>query len=649
MRRSLSCLLILFLFFTFKDLVLAIEKTEIDAPVLEWIPDGRYYLLQGGVRLKRADATLRASDIKYWPEEEVAEAEGEVRYEDASVIIEAERARFDLKTEKGIISNARIFFKKDNYRITAKRIEKTGRKTYILENLTFTTCDTPISAWCFFSREASLKEGDSIKAKSVSFRIKGLPVLYSPYIWSPILNERKTGFLMPEIGFNSDKGFQWRQPFYLVLSKNRDMTLYLDLYSRRGVGGALEYRYIERRVGRGKWWFYYLWDWYLKRNFVEAKAEHRLTKDKGISGFVDLNLVNRKEFHRLYSHRIEVRTNRFLESTGEVSYNSDNFRLYLNARFWQDITEDGQTGQVLQRLPEVGFTINPFRYRGLYLTFKTRATHFYSENLYRVLRLNIMPRVYYSTGDLARFTQEVGLMGSLYSITNTDEYPDSIQRIALISKTRLHFMLTRRFGDILNILEPEVLYRFIPDTGKDPPLLDSIELLERVSLIQVGVKSSLYDRRGFIGSFRVTNAYDFHKGDRPFSDIRLEGGLRRPLSLSVDLSYSIHEGYFSHINYSIGTYFNRFSFYVGQRYSKDDRILFYTGGIKVKATSKLELGSSVWYDAKGEGLRDLKLSASYNGGCWFGKILFSRRPDEYSFMFLIRLKGLGELRLGDFI
>jgi|Deesub1362B_J571_1020462.scaffolds.fasta_scaffold00082_94 LPS-assembly protein len=647
MRRFFLCVVILLSLL--QSPVSGGEKTEIEAPWLEWVPEGRYYLLEGGVRLKRADAILSASDIKYWPDEEVAEAEGDVKYEDASVIIEAERARFDLKTEEGIIFNARIFFKRDSYRITAERLEKTGKKTYLLENLTFTTCDTPFSAWCFFGREAFLKEGDSIRAKSVSFRIKGVPVLYSPYIWSPILNERKTGFLMPEIGLNSDKGFQWRQPFYLVISKNRDMTFYLDLYSRRGIGSAFEYRYIERGFGRGKWWFYYLRDWYLGKNFVEVKAEHRLVKERGVSGFVDLNLVNREEFHRLYSHRIEIRTNRFLESTAEVSYGTDRFRLYLNARFWQDITEDGETGQVLQRLPEVGFSLNPLRYRDLYFTFNTRATYFYSEDLYKTLRFDIIPRIYYSTGDLVRFTQQLGFIGSFYSITNTDEYPDSIQRMAPVLKTRLHLMLTKRYGEVLNILEPEILYRFIPDTGKTPPLLDSTELLERLSLVQAGIKSSFYDRKGFIGSFRITSAYDFHESNKPFSDIRLEGGLGRPFSLSIDISYSIHEGYFSHINYRIGRYFNRFSFYVGQRYSKDDSILFYTGGLKVEATSRLELGSSVWYDAKGEGLRDLKLSVSYDGGCWFGKVLFSRRPDEYSFKFLIRLKGLGELSLGDFI
>ena len=61
------------------------------------------------------------------------------------------------------------------------------------------------------------------------------------------------------------------------------------------------------------------------------------------------------------------------------------------------------------------------------------------------------------------------------------------------------------------------------------------------------------------------------------------------------------------------------------------------------------IGSS--YDAKGPGVRDFMIKASYKEQCWNVDLVASRRPaDElrpagYSYYIVLELKGLGSFKL----
>ena len=617
-------------------------KTVIRAEQLEWIPQEGCYLLRQGVSLRRDAIRIEASEVRYCPETGTVKAMGEVYYEDDRVVIRAEDAMVDLVNERGELRDARIFFKRDEYWIEARKVKRIDKETYILKDLAFTTCDGEgVKDWCFTGREAKVVEGDSLRARGVAFRIKGLPVLYSPYLWAPVVKERKSGLLMPDVGFNSEKGFHWRQPLYLVISENRDVTLFFETYTRRAVGEGLEYRYVER-WGEGRWWIYHLRDWDLQRDFFELSGGHRYNSP-GLSGFINMNLLNRREFYRIYSYKLQLWGKRFTESTAEVSLKRPWGRIYAEARFWQDTTDAG-TGEIPQRIPVLGLTVYPFRTGPLYVTASARAGYYYAEDLFRTGRLQIYPRVYLSLGESFTLLQEVGYRGDYYHLEETDPSRGSFMRHTLLSETALQTRLYRRYGHLLGILEPELRYSFVSNAEGEPPVLDSSEVYQDVSLLEASLRTWFYRDGGLLGGFRLTASYDTERSDQ--RGLRLQTTLHTPISVQTDLFYSFRRRGFESFNYSLGLRLQKIELRFGQRYNRETELHAYTGSIGIKAWKRVNLEGSVWYDARGEGLQNLVIRSRYRKKCWWIDLSFSKRPDEYLVMLTIGLKGLGELRLG---
>ncbi len=627
----------------------AVSETTIKANSLQYDSADSIYHLIGNVEIKRKPQIIRAEKIDYSEKTGKVEATGKVYYEDADVLIRAERASININDKTGTIFNAEITFKRDNYKIKASRIDRTGETEYLIYNASATTCDAPLPAWCFDTSKARLHIGDSLKARDVKFKIKGITAFYTPYLWAPVNTKRKSGLLFPTIGLNSERGLLWRQPLYFVLSENRDITFYLDIQGNRGIGEAAEYRYIERNIGYGNWWLYHIRDRKLKKNFFELRAEHRKPGTTGLTGFLNLNMINHKEFYREYSNRVYSWSSRFLQSTAEIAYKNKFYRAYIYGKYWQELRNNYQTGNIHQRLPEIGIYLKPRSYGPFKISIASSFTNYYSDNLTKIQRFDIYPKLRFFTGNNIIFSQSIGLRNTSYFISDSREYPDSINRPSFDYTASLKTTLLKHIGSINHYFEPEIKYHFVPDTNKELPLLDSTELYNRISLISLILRNYLYSQNKLLVSFKITQPYDFHNGDRPFLPILLQLRVFDPLDLTAELQYDTNYSEIKRVNYEIGIKIIRATLRIGQRYSKEYDILFYTGTVDIPVTKKLKIDASLWYDAKGEGLKNHRVSLSYDAQCWGIKITYDKRPGDYTVFFLIQLKGLGELKLSSFI
>ncbi|MEW6002721.1 MAG: putative LPS assembly protein LptD, partial [Nitrospirota bacterium] len=286
-----------FLLFTicfslFTQYCLAEEKTIIISESLEYIKKTSTYIAKGNVKVQRDDTVIESDEVRYNEQTSQIIAEGSVKYDDPQVLILASRAELNLETKTGILHDTEILFKKDNYHIISREIEKKGEGYYFSPEASFTTCDGPVPAWCFRGKDLDLLVGDRLKAKDVSFRIKDIPVFYTPYFHAPINTERHTGFLMPAIGYSNLRGLNLNIPFFWAISENRDLTLSMNMYTKRGIGEGLEYRYVEPGNIKGNWWFYHIRDSDLKKDFYEIKALHRHSFTEGFGGFLNVNFIN---------------------------------------------------------------------------------------------------------------------------------------------------------------------------------------------------------------------------------------------------------------------------------------------------------------------------------------------------------------------
>lgn len=649
-----SCFLFFISYFSLLTSPLSFATT-ITADNLEHVPEEAKYVATGNVRIEKDGAVLLADHAVLYENTSDAEATGNVVFEDADTFINTERAEMNLDTKTGKLCNALIFFKKGDYWVDGTSVEKVKENHYYASSASFTTCDYEESErpdWCFKGDKVDIVVGRKVTARNVTYRIKGLPILYSPALWAPITSERQTGFLFPYIGSSSTKGFQFSTSFFWAIDENKDATVYLDYYSKRGIGKGVEYRYLDF-TKRGEWSAYHLRDreadnleregYRLKKDIFEFKGLHE-QQIGDARAFVDLNYVNEEDFYKEFAYRRDVRIQRFLQSSAEVSVPLRNARLYLLGQHWIDLQDKG--ANVPQRLPELGYVVHPSSVGPLLFSLNSSIANFWRDKEPRGQRIDIAPTLSYGFGDRVQVFQSLTLRETAYQLSNSAPFESSPHRETFEYRANALTRLSRHYSSATHIIEPSVSFTFIPETHP-LPVFDSTELGDKTASLGFSLYNNVAFRRFSLAS-TLAQSLNFNAGDRPLSPTTLAVTLSGPFTVTSDLAYDFNKGKMETVNADIslpvfkGTYLR-----LGERYSRASELFQLTGGITSALSKRWALDTTLWYDLKGGGLRDSTLIIKYLEQCWAVNLTLTRRPGdairppEYSFLILVELKGLG--------
>lgn len=661
--------------------------TTITADHLEYFRDEGKYVATGNVTIKSEDSVLRADNAVLFQKTSDAEARGHVVYEDDKTLIHAGRVELNLDTKTGTIFNAIILVKaqepkqkaiqdqapqiqkpeKPHYWVKSDNVKKLSDRQFYAQSATLTTCDSKSYAspedepqdfmdeknfsadapdWCFKGKNVDMVIGGRLTASNATFRIKGLPVLYSPFLWAPVMTERQTGFLVPLIGNSSTKGFRFSPAFFWAIDENKDATFSLDYYSKRGIGTGIEYRYIDFN-DKGSWYAYNIQDRKLDKDYFELKGvhDHKLGDARG---YLDINYINHNDFLKEYAERKELRTSRFLQSTGEISVPFSSSRLYLLSQYWIDLKEGG--GHPAQRLPELGYVINPVNAGPLMFAMTSSVSNFYREKDPMGQRLDIKPSFSYAFGDGIRLFQSLTLRETAYNLQNEGSYGSSPHRETLEYKAIALTRFIKKYDTFTHIVEPSLSYSFIPNTH-NLPVFDSTELFNKASVAQLSLYNGLAFQKLSL-SARLTQPYDLNAGKRPFMPTRLEASLTGPVRVTFDASHDFSQNKTETINTEISlSITDKTTVSFGERYSKDSNIMLYKFGANSVLSKMWAVTADIWYDSKNGGLRDSTIKTTYTQQCWAVNLALTRRPRdaarpaEFIFMMFFDLKGLGIVKV----
>lgn len=616
------------------------EEISITSDFLE-TKDG-VYSAKGSVVLQRGDAVIRADAATYNPETSEVFAEGGIVYEDPEVAIECERALIDMEHETGVLYDVEMLIKEDNFHVSAPEIRKTGKDRYVLKRASFTTCEGPNPDWCFRAGDVDIIIGERLKARHASMRIRGIPVLYTPFLWAPIITERKTGFLLPVFGFRDSTGFYYRQPFFWAIAENQDFTFYLDVYPRRALGEGVEYRYLHRRL-EGSFNFYHLGDGELDTDFYEIRGAHRLALGR-FSGFLDINSINRKDFYRLYEPYLEPSSKRFLESRAELSaaIGRSGSRAYLAGRYFIDLKEDAPRAQTLQRLPETGLFIAPKKLGPLASTGRVAITNFHRESGASGQRVDAGLGVSNVFGKSPAFFQTATLTESLYGLDDGRSFGRTVADYS----ANLQGRLMRSGGVLRHAAEGTASYRYVAVyEDETPPLFDKTELASDMSGIGLTLLNRFMDRKSEFASLRLAGGYDFLNEERPFSPLAIDAFVLRPLNLRGSVTYNPYENQTETEVYEAAVTVSAVTATGGRTYTRSADATLYTFGLGYKGR-RAGLEGRIMYDpdAGGEDLREIFGMASYVSQCWSLAVSAVKRPEDYSVFLAFGLTGLGSMQ-----
>ena len=207
---------------------------------------GRIYYADGHVDLLYDNTRLRADHVEYNEETQVAKATGHVQLDYMTQHVEADDAEYDLKSGHGIFHHVRATFavqrrasptlliSPNPIYFEAEEAERVDQDTYKIHKAWMTVCDPDKPTWKFYAPEATVYIKKSVHLENGNFRLWSVPVLYLPYATFPAEKERTSGFMIPDVGKSSAKGFIFGDAVYWAPVDWADLTLGANYYSQRG-------------------------------------------------------------------------------------------------------------------------------------------------------------------------------------------------------------------------------------------------------------------------------------------------------------------------------------------------------------------------------------------------------------------------------
>jgi LPS-assembly protein len=229
------------------------EEATIVADEIQQVGGANELLIAvGNVEITRGQTRLLADRVELNRDTGQAVAQGKAVFYDGPDRLVGERIDYNLKTGTGAVFNGSSF-SAPYYHLSADRMDRIGESVYEVHRGVFTTCEGDEPAWSFRFNSGTADLEDILYGQNASFWVKNAPVLpWIPFFAAALRRERQSGFLFPEYGESSRKGYFTRVPYFWAINDSQDLTLTLDAFSKRGFGLEADYRYILSRDQQGE-------------------------------------------------------------------------------------------------------------------------------------------------------------------------------------------------------------------------------------------------------------------------------------------------------------------------------------------------------------------------------------------------------------
>jgi LPS-assembly protein len=204
---------------------------------------------EGNAEFRRGGMVIRADRLSYSQPDDLAVARGSVRISRDGNIYTGPELQLHVQRFEGFFLKPTYHFNRTNAGGVASRVDFLDEQRAVATNATYTSCPADGSggpAWILttdrvhfdFANNEGVAEGGVL-------RFYGVPILGAPRLSFPLTDERKSGWLPPNIGLDTKSGLQVSIPYYWNIAPNRDATFTPEISTRRGPSLASEFRYLE--------------------------------------------------------------------------------------------------------------------------------------------------------------------------------------------------------------------------------------------------------------------------------------------------------------------------------------------------------------------------------------------------------------------
>lgn len=206
---------------------------------------------RGNVEMRQNDRLIRADTVTHNDKTGVTTAEGHTQTINADGSVQySDRITYDDENQSGVSENFAAIAA-DNTKVFARRVERVNDYTTRLSNIIYTPCQlcqkngvTQEPSWSIQASEITQrKDKRMVYYNNAVVKLKGVPVLYMPYMWSPDPElERASGFLQPDVQSTRKRGgFSYQQPYLWSISPSSYLIVSPQLNAGINPLIALEY------------------------------------------------------------------------------------------------------------------------------------------------------------------------------------------------------------------------------------------------------------------------------------------------------------------------------------------------------------------------------------------------------------------------
>ncbi|HEY4707608.1 MAG TPA: LPS assembly protein LptD [Thermodesulfobacteriota bacterium] len=670
---------------------------EVTADTITYDKETDSYHATGNVEITQEGTTMKADSAILNMTSGVATASGNLQVVDeGGSTLSGKSFQFNIKEKTAVLVNGRLYYREDNVHLTADTILKTGPETYNAERVTYTTCDCPPEeepAWSFAATSAKVMVGDFLTGWNARFYIKGVPVLYAPFISIPIKRDRQTGFLQPRPGFSELRGFVLENSLFWATAKNQDATFYLDIESKRGLGKGIEYRYIRSAESFGELFLYHFQEKSIERvrEFRDGvdnlsrpeeaensrwrlKYQHSELLPGSVSLRANLDIVSDDEYFIDFGRNSAERSLESIESNLSATKSWSNWSLVGQLRVFDNLL-DADDEETLQRLPEVTLTGTDSKLYNtpLYLSSVSSYVNFWREEGLRGQRLDVRPRLSLpmSPGGYFDFIPSVGPMATLWYVEGAADDKSYYDRFLYDLRAELRTTFVRVYRTDLETLKavrhtirPNVTYVYVPEAVQDDlPNFDALDRLAPQNSLSYSLNSTLTGkhREGenvwyfdylYLDLSQSYNLYEAQReltspGDerKPFSEITGEIVVRPSprVTATAKGKFDPYESRFNTYDISLAAADRRGdTISIAHRYVRDGAN-YIEGFLRARLTGGVNFTYLQRYSFDEYRSLESAYGIEYAHQCWSATLTYTERLEEKIVYLTFNLLGLGKV------
>lgn len=499
--------------------------------------EGSTTYADGDVEISYQNLRLRADHVEFNRASNDASARGNVRLDVDSQHIEAQEARYNLRTGRGHfrrvrgsihikrLNNKNVLLSPNPFSFEAQEVERRDDRTYVIRGAWVTVCEPDKPVWRFHAPKVTIKLERQVILENASFRFFDVPVLYLPYATLPAGRRvRQSGFLVPHIANSSTKGFVLGDALYWAPAEWMDATIGAEYYSRRGFSYSADLRAQPWENIRVAASFYAVNDRGLRGaggvRVKQSGHQSNVTLDAylphGWRGVLDLNSLTSLTFRLAFAETFERAVNSEVRTTLFLTNNFRGFSLNFSGFNYKNfLSASPETAVVLRSAPGVRFSsveLSPWKRIPVYFGF-----HMSAEALHRsdpgfdspdaVQRYEIAPRITLPLrwgpwlGITPTFLARSTRFGSQLSAGTLMDRPflrNSQELTVDVRPPSFAKVFAARGARWKHVVEPEFVYRYVRGVNQFGRFIrfDENDTLTDTNEIEYGITQRFYRRAG---------------------------------------------------------------------------------------------------------------------------------------------------------